>query len=171
MRLFCPTNLHLIPLPAARCHLVRPADRPSVSLHLSDSPGRSSCGLKREGGSADYVRSMCSHSAGSSQGCFMLPQQREGLPRVCNVPFRMLRAGSGGDRADTGRRKMPTSAGLAPLTLSCVWQSLFENLPVFYIDSWRCQLRRKAKERGVWASWLEVRSFCHNQQAVSFTNH
>ena len=105
------------------------------------------------------------------RAAFMLPQQREGLPRVCNVPFRMLRAGSGGDRADMGRRKMPTSAGLAPLTLSCVWQSLFENLPVFFIDSWRCQLRRKAKERGVWASWLEVRSFCHNQQAVSFTDH
>ena len=38
------------------------------------------------------------------RAAFMLPQQREGLPRVCNVPFRMLRAGSGGDRADMGRR-------------------------------------------------------------------
>lgn len=47
-----------------------PSDRPSVSLHLSDSPGKSSCGLKREGGSADYLLSMCSHSPGSSQGCF-----------------------------------------------------------------------------------------------------
>lgn len=39
------------------------------------------------------------------RAAFMLPQQRDGLPRVCNVPFRMLQAGSGGDRADTRQKK------------------------------------------------------------------
>ena len=46
------------------------------------------------------------------RAAFMLPQQREGLPRVCNVPFRMLRAGSGGDR---GRGQFCGALGLTQL--------------------------------------------------------
>lgn len=117
---FCPTNLHLIPLPAARCHLAHPAGRPSVSLHLSDGPGKPRQALRREGGSADYLLSVRSHSAGSVQGPLLLPQQRERLPGVCNAPFRILRAGSGQDAGATGHvEKFPPSQSASSYLCPC----------------------------------------------------
>lgn len=55
------------------------------------------------------------------RAAFMLPQQREGLPRGCNVLFRMLQAGSGEDRADTRQKeKCPPQPAhlLLPLAVS-----------------------------------------------------
>lgn len=65
------------------------------------------------------------------RAAFMLLQQREELPRVCNVPFRILQAGSGWDRADTrAEEKIPTSAGPSPLPLPVSGSLCFENLPM-----------------------------------------
>ena len=107
------------------------------------------------------------------RAAFMLPQQREELPRVCNVPFRILQAGSGWDRADTGqKKKFPLQPAHLLYPCLCLEVFVLRIFLCFSRDPWKCQLRGKAGAKGsVWASWLGVRSFCRNQQAVSFTNH
>lgn len=127
----CPTDLHLIPLPAPAV-TSRPADRPSVSPALSDSPGKSLCGLQREGGPADYLLSMCSRSAGSSRPLLCCLHTEKGCQRC--VMFRS--ASSGLARRDSGRDTGQMRKNTAPLSQirilspSLVSRSCFETLPL-----------------------------------------
>lgn len=63
---------------------------------------------------------------------FMLPQQRERLPRACNVLFRILQAGRGCDSGDTGQdEKIPISARpVASYPHACPEVFVFETLPM-----------------------------------------
>lgn len=66
------------------------------------------------------------------RAAFMLLQQRERLPRVCNVLFGTLQAGRGWDSRDTRwMKKSPSQPGPLPPTLACVRKSLF--LKIFLI--------------------------------------
>lgn len=65
--------------------------------------------------SACAVTLLAAHRA-----AFMLPQQRERLPRVCNVPFRILQAGSCWDSRDTGQmKKIPLGQVHLPYLCLC----------------------------------------------------
>lgn len=151
MRVFCPTNLHLFPLPAARWHLAGPcwqalckssSEWRPWKIKLWSRKRRRICRL-----SPQHVQSLCWQLSGPLLCCL---NKEKGCQESVMFRSEFSRlAVAGAVNTVGGRKNSHLSRPISSYPCLRLEVFVLRIFLWFFIDCWKCQPRRKEGRRGV----------------------